>query len=168
MPIPLRKFRKSRAVRNYERLARSQEFLPSPLHPTARRTAAFTLSAITAIFRIVPVERRLYVREIIVWRLVVGQGGRESSGSSGRPLIERDNSEKQEILRFGGGNMEPRARFVPNPPFSMRLYVSRDRAFFFPFFFFFHIPSIRKDCSAIREEDLFFPLEFYRTEIERY
>lgn len=137
MPIPLRKFRKSRAVRNYERLARSQEFLPSPLHPTARRTAAFTLSAITAIFRIVPVERRLYVREIIVWRLVVGQGGRESSGSSGRPLIERDNSEKQEILRFGGGNMEPRARFVPNPPFSMRLYVSRDRAFFFPFFFFF-------------------------------
>lgn len=64
--------------------------------------------------------------------------------------------------------MEPRARFVPNPPFSMRLYVSRDRAFFFPFFFFFHIPSIRKDCSAIREEDLFFPLEFYRTEIERY
>lgn len=34
--------------------------------------------------------------------------------------------------------------------------------------FFFHIPSIRKDCSAIREGDLFFPLEFYRTEIERY
>ena len=59
----------------------------------------------------------------------------------------------------------------PNPPF-LCAPLSRDRAFFFSFFFsffFFRIPSIRKDCSAIRQGHLFFffPLEFYRAEIER-
>lgn len=63
--------------------------------------------------------------------------------------------------------MEPRARFVPNPPF-LCAPVSRDRAFFFPFFFFFSFFFVFHRFERIvllsGKEIFFFPLEFYRTE----
>lgn len=65
--------------------------------------------------------------------------------------------------------MEPRARFVPNPPF-LCAPVSRDRAFFFPFFFFFFfsysIDSKGLFCYQGRRS-FFFRLNFIEQRIER-
>lgn len=74
-------------------------------------------------------------------------------------------------LEEGNGNMEYAGPLCePNPPF-LCAPLSRDRAFFFPFFFFFFSLVFHRFERIVllsgKDIFFFFPLEFYRAEIER-
>ena len=159
MPVLLRNFHKSRAVRNYERLARSQEFLPLP--PTT-----IHLGSMNGGVHVVRNHRNFPhcagwtapVREgnhCLATRGSIKRGKRgERREAADRAVVRWSSAIIRKNRKFfdleeGNGNMEYAGPLCePNPPF-LCVPLSRDRAFFFSFFFFFFFFSYSIDSKGI-------------------